>query len=133
MCPGRSLLLLTCMALALGYSPAAAETLKCGAAHTVPGYETGTPVILVDGEVWPHSLAEFGAGKVDVASIDITCWHPETGLFSSTPGVQVLIAMTKTFVQFPELVTTHDAKAREAMQGLWDRATGGFGGWTEGQ
>ena len=126
-------LLLLVVALAVGYSPAAADMLKCYGEITVPGYEPRTPVILVDGEVWPHSLAEFGAGKVDVASIDITCWHPETGTFSSTPGVSLLIAKTKTFVQSPELMAAHDAEARKAMQELWDEATGGFGGWTERQ
>ena len=119
----RRLLLLTGVALVVGYSTAAADTLKCGAAITVPGYEPGTPVVLVDGAVWAHPLDELG--EVDVASIEITCWDPKSGNFSVVvPGVQIVMAKTKTFVESPELMAAHDAEARKAMQELWDAATG---------
>ena len=128
----RSLLLLVGMALAVGYSTAAADTLKCGAYITVPGYEAGA-VLLVDGVVWHYPLLEE-LDAADVGWAEAMCWDPKSGRFSvSRSGVGVMMVKTKTFVESPELMAGHDAKARKAMQELWDEATGGFGGWTEGQ
>ncbi len=119
----RRLLLLTGIALAVGYSTVAADTLKCGGL-SMPGYEQGAPVFLIDGAVWDRPVAEIS--EVEFASIQITCWHPESGRFSqSSPGFPAVILKTKTFVESPELMVAHDAQARKAMQELWNEATGG--------
>lgn len=122
MSPQRSLLLLV-VALAVGYSTAAADTLKCGGL-SMPGYEQGAPVFLIDGAVWDHPVAEIS--EVEFASIQITCWHPESGRFSqSSPGFPAVILQTKEFVASLELMAAHDERARQAMRDLYDSRTGG--------
>ena len=118
----RSMLLLTGIALVVGYSTAAADTLKCPSPIQPPGYDNATPVTLIDGVV--RTVEEIS--EVDVHSVEIVCWDPETGDFvRAKGGVAVVVVMTKDFASSDERVAGHYEAVRKAMRELWDKATGG--------
>ena len=128
----RSLLLLTGIALAVGYSPAAADTLKgCPRAATMPSYtDTQNFIVLLDGKVSLLSqVPPWAEQEADVASIEIRCWDPRTGDFapdmvSGEGGVTVIVFITMAFASSDERVAEHDAEASKAMQELWDEVYG---------
>ncbi len=110
--------LLLVVALAVGYSPAAADTLKCRSIITIPGYD---PVTIVDGALYPYEKI----GELALSSLEIKCWDPKSGMFSaSAAGVQVVIIQTKEFASSDDRVAAHDEWARKAMQELWDEVNG---------
>lgn len=67
---------------------------KCPASEVLPGYEPNRPVVLLDGVVFENGLEGLDTG--DVASIDVTCWSPESGEFGDTSGIQVVRIVSKS-------------------------------------
>ncbi len=125
-------LLLLVVALAVGYSPAAADTLKgCPQAVTMPSYtDTQNFIVLLDGKVSLLSeVPPLAEQEADLASIEIRCWDPRTGDFapniiSGEGGVTVIVFITMEFASSDERVAGHNEAACKAMQELWDEAYG---------
>jgi hypothetical protein len=69
---------------------------KCTEQATFPGTEPGAPVIVVNGAVWDGDLQ--GIDALDVDSIEVLCWNPETGEFEDGRGVPVINILLKSSV-----------------------------------
>ena len=125
----RSLLLLTGMVLLVGYSTAAAETLKCSSAQW-PRYDRSEPVALLDGKVADVLNKPEATEGLEIASVEIWCWDPKSGDFISTAeaGVPIIMVLTEEFVASSERMAGLKAEARKAMQEWWDSPTG----WWQG-
>ena len=122
----RRLLFLTGTALVVGYSTAAAETLKCSSAQW-PGYDRSEPRVLVDGKISDFKLGEPLPSELGtVASLEIRCWDPKSGDFVSTAesGVPVIMILTEEFVASAETMAGLMVEARKAMQEWWDSPRG---------
>ncbi len=73
---------------------------KCAPDRIVlPGYASNEAVRVVDGVVVPRGTREgpLSAAR-EVASIDITCWNPETNTFGQR-GVMVIRVQTQALVE----------------------------------
>ncbi len=98
------------------FTPTAAyaNAAKCSRYLAFPGLEPGQPVVLVDGEILEGGTEILEGGTeatgeilvrgakatlaieaLDVHSIEILCWNPETGRFQRSSGVGVIAVLTK--------------------------------------
>ena len=92
--------MLTLVAAVLVASPLLGSPPKCGQNDTIPGYEDGSPVVLVDGDVFEGGLG--GIDALDVHSIHVTCWDPKTNSFDVSPAIPLVRVLTKALVRATE-------------------------------
>lgn len=98
--------------LASTFAPMAGASLKCRELLQVPGLEPDEPLVLVDGKIRESGLTAIE--DLDVASIEILCWNPETKTFSELVGVGVVSVLTKPFIaavrdQLAQVLEVQDA------------------------
>lgn len=90
---------------------------KCTAGRIVlPGYASNEGVTVIDGVVVPRGMRE-GALSADLepASIEITCWNPETNTFGQR-GVMVIRVQTQSLVEATQAPLLELIEAQRAFR-----------------
>jgi len=82
----------------------------------LPGYASNEPVTLLDGVVVPRREGELGfSPETEMASVEITCWDPDTNAFSSR-GVMVVRIQTRDLVEATRAPLLQLIEAQEAFR-----------------
>jgi hypothetical protein len=97
--------------------------LKCSRSSTatMPGYELGEPVVLVDAVVTRRSDVE-ALNPEEVAWVGILCWSPSTNSIQHLGnGISVIWIITKTTIEATRAPLLQLIKAQEDFRGRHQR------------